>query len=129
MAYRKEKIEEFIRRFIAEMLVNDEIKDPRIGFATITGVSLAKDYSIAHVGVSVYGDAREMRKTLQGLRSATGYIQHRLGKELRIRVLPRVAFFLDSSVAEGVDMVSLIDRLNAETGTGDDDEDAVGIPE
>ncbi len=88
-----------------------EIKDPRIGFATVTGVELAKDYSTAKIGISVLGDPRDIRKTLEGLQSATAYIQHRVGKSLSIRVTPRISFFLDSSLVEGVNMVNLLNTL------------------
>ena len=69
MAYRKEKLEEQIKRIVSELLIR-EIKDPRIGFATITGVELSKDYSQAKIGVSVLGDPRDLRKTMEGLQSA-----------------------------------------------------------
>lgn len=110
MSYRKEKIEEMIRRIVAEMMLK-EIKDPRIGFASITGVELSSDKKHAKIGISVLGNARERQKTLDGLKSATGFIQHRLGKELRIRYTPAVHFFLDSSVAEGITMVSYLEGL------------------
>jgi ribosome-binding factor A len=111
MSYRREKLEEQIKRIVSELLVRGEIKDPRIGFATVTGVELAKDYSTAKIGVSVLGDPRDLRKTLEGLKSATPYIQHRVGKSLGIRVTPKISFFLDSSLVEGVNMVDLLNRL------------------
>ncbi len=100
MAYRREKLEEQIKRIVSELLIR-EIKDPRIGFATITGVELSKDYSQAKIGVSVLGDPRELRKTMEGLNSALPYIQHRTGKALGIRVIPKLSFFPDSSIADG----------------------------
>ncbi len=114
MAYRKEKLEEQIHRLVADLIIK-EIKDPRIGFATITGVTLSKDYSLARVGVSVMGGSRDLRKTIEGLNSATGFIQHRVGKALKIRTTPKIHFFLDSSVVEAVEMVNLL-----ETVAGDD---------
>ena len=107
MAYRKEKLEEQIRRIVSELLIRD-IKDPRIGFATITGVELSKDYAQAKIGISVLGDPRDLRKTLEGLQSALPYIQHRTGKALGIRVMPKISFFLDSSIVDGVNMVDLL---------------------
>ncbi len=111
MGYRREKLEEQIKRIVSELLVRGEIKDPRIGFATVTGVDLAKDYSAAKIGISVLGDPRDIRKTLEGLKSATPYIQHRVGKSLGIRVTPKLSFFLDSSLVEGVNMVDLLNKL------------------
>ena len=110
MHYRKERLEEQIKRIVSELLIR-EIKDPRIGFATITGVELAKDYSTAKIGISVLGDPRDMRKTLEGLKSATPYVQHRVGKSLGMRNTPKVSFFLDSSLADGVNMVNLLNTL------------------
>lgn len=117
--YKKERLEEQIRRLVSELLIKD-IKDPRIGFVTITGVEMSKDYSLARVGISILGTAREMRMSLEGLESARGYIQHRVGKSLKVRVIPRIEFYPDGSVAEGVDMVDLIDSVAPEDR---DDED------
>ncbi len=130
MSYRREKLEEQIKRIVSELLIR-EIKDPRIGFATVTGVELAKDYSTAKIGISVLGDPHDIRKTLEGLQSATPYIQHWVGKGLGIRVTPRITFFLDSSLAEASNMVNLLNRLeesekkdeeHREPGAGRDDE-------
>ncbi len=110
MSYRREKLEEQIHRIVSDLLIR-EIKDPRIGFATVTGVELAGDYSTAKIGISVLGDPRAMRKTLEGLKSATPYVQHRVGKSLGIRVTPKISFFLDSSLVEGVNMVDLLNKL------------------
>ncbi|PKL41358.1 MAG: ribosome-binding factor A [Spirochaetae bacterium HGW-Spirochaetae-1] len=121
MAYRKDKLEEMIRRLISELIIR-ELKDPRIGFTTITKVELNKDYSDAKVGVSVLGTPREIRKTLEGLRSASGFIQHYIGKNMRLRHVPKINFTLDSSIAEGVRMVGLIDNLEYSAEDGDDEE-------
>jgi len=115
MAYRKEKIEELIKRIVSELLIK-EIKDPRIGFASITGVKLSSDKTLARIGVSVLGDPRDLRKTMEGIKSAQGYIQHRVGKELRMRIMPRIEFFMDSSVADAVEMVDLLNRLEKSEG-------------
>ncbi len=111
MAYRKEKLEKQIIRLISEVIIK-EINDPRIGFASITEVNLNKDCSIAHVGISVIGDPKDRRKALDGLNSARGYIQRFVGKNLRIRNVPKIKFELDSSVADGVRMVDLLENLD-----------------
>ena len=125
MAYRKEKLEELIRRVVSELIMKD-IKDPRIGFVTITGVDLSKDFSVAKIGISIIGTPRDLRKTLEGLNSAIGYIQHKVGKSIRIKSIPRIEFFLDASVSQGVEMVNLIDSLN-EDNDSDEKTDVVGI--
>ncbi|MBN1497495.1 MAG: 30S ribosome-binding factor RbfA [Spirochaetes bacterium] len=125
MSYRKEKLEEQIRRIVSELLIR-EIKDPRIGFATITGVELARDYTTARIGVSVLGEPRDLRKTLEGIQSATPFIQHRLGKSLGIRVTPRISFYLDSSIAEGTRMVNLLNNLEEAERAGERTDDVDG---
>ena len=121
MSHRKDKLEELIRRIVSEMIIT-EIKDPRIGFVTVTSVELNRDFSEVVIGVSVLGTPREMRKSIEGLRSATGFIQHRLSKEVHIRHVPHVKIVLDGSVAEGVRMVELIDSL--ETSKDDPEEES-----
>lgn len=110
MKYRKDRLEELIKRIVSEIIYR-ELKDPRIGFITITGVELNKDYSEAKIGVSILGSSTDVRKSMEGIRSSSGYVQKLLGKELKIRNLPRVYFYLDKSVEEGVDMVNMINNL------------------
>ena len=120
MAYRKEKIEEQMRRLISELMIK-EIKDPRIGFASITEVNLNKDFTWAKVGISVLGNPREIRKTLEGLNSAKNFIQSKLGKLMRLRHTPKIEFFLDSTIAESVEMINLLNKLEEEESEEDDD--------
>ena len=112
--YRREKIEGLIREVVAEALLR-EIKDPRIGFATITEVKLNKDSSVADVGVSIIGDEKEKKKTMMGINSASGYIQHIVSKEVRMRHIPRLNFFLDTSIEEGVKLVGLINGIEPDS--------------
>jgi ribosome-binding factor A len=118
-SYRKEKLEEVIRRIVGEALIK-EIKDPRIGFATVTYVKLSKDYAAADIGISVIGEEKDKKKTMAGIDSASGYIQHLVGKDLSLRITPRLKFHLDETIEEAVKMVGLIDTL--EKGTGDKDD-------
>lgn len=111
MAYRKEKLEELIKRKTADFILK-EIKDPRVGFVSVTKVELSSDFSLAKVSVSVLGEPKDIRKSFEGLNSAAGYIQHYLGKEISIRHVPKIEFHLDSSISEGVRMVDLINNLN-----------------
>jgi len=110
MKYRKDRLEELIKRIVSEIILR-ELKDPRIGFTTITGVELNRDLSEAKIGVSILGSSTEVRKSMEGIRSSSGYVQKLLGKELKIRNVPRVYFFLDKSVEEGVDLVNRIEKL------------------
>jgi ribosome-binding factor A len=110
MKYRKDRLEELIKRIVSDIIFR-ELKDPRIGFITVTGVDLNKDYSEARIGVSILGNPTEVRKSMEGIRSSSGYVQKLLGKELKIRNIPGVYFYLDKSIEEGVDMVNKINNL------------------
>ena len=111
MSHRKLKLEEQIRRIVADLIIK-EIKDPRIGFVTITKAELNKDMTHAKIGISVLGNPHDIRKSLEGLRSSEGFIQAKLGKALQIRMTPHIRFVLDSSVVDAVEMVGLIESVN-----------------
>ena len=120
MAYRKEKLEKQIMRIVSDLILK-EIKDHRIGYVTVTQVGLNRDFSEARVGISVLGDAKEMRNSIDGINSAKGFIQFKLGKSLRIRHIPKLEFYPDSSVADGVKMVDLLEKLSADADSTDSD--------
>ncbi len=124
MKYRKDRLEELIKRIVSEIIMRD-LKDPRIGFITITGVELNKDYSEARIGVSILGSSTDVRKSMEGIRSSSGFVQKLMGKELKIRNLPRVYFYLDKSVEEGVDMVNKINNLPGVVDSKDDEDASV----
>lgn len=119
--YRKQKIEEEIKRIIGDALLK-EIKDPRIGFATVSSVSLNRDYTVADVGISIIGDESDKKKSMKGLISAENYIQFVIGKNMRLRNTPKVKFHLDTSIEEGVNMVAKLERL-AKDEVADDEEE------
>lgn len=114
MSFRKQKLETQIKKLVGTLIVT-EIKDPRIGFVTVTNVELSKDYAYADVYVSVLGDDNDKKKTLLGLQSARGFIQYRVGKALSIRTIPEIRFHLDTSIEKGVDMVNLLEKLEKES--------------
>lgn len=114
MSFRKQKLETQIKKLVGTLIVT-EIKDPRIGFVTVTNVELSKDYAYADVYVSVLGDDNDKKKTLAGLQSARGFIQYRVGKALSIRTIPEIRFHLDTSIEKGVDMVNLLEKLEKES--------------
>ena len=122
MKHRKDRLEELIKRIVSEIIFR-ELKDPRIGFVTVTGVELSKDLAEAKIGISILGSSTEVRKSMEGIRSSSGYVQKLLGKELKIRNVPRVHFFLDKSVEEGVELVNRIETLAGVKKTSDEEED------
>ena len=88
-----------------------ELKDPRIGFVTVTGVDTSPDLRHARVYVSVLGAEKKREQSLVGLEAAHGVLQRRLASELRMKRTPQLAFEYDPAVERGVRMTQLIDEL------------------
>ena len=103
------RVNEAVREVVSEGLT--ELKDPRIGFVTVTGVETSPDLRHARVFVSVLGSAAKRAKTLDGLAAAHGVLQARLARELRMKRTPQLAFEYDPTVERGVRMTQLIDEL------------------
>jgi ribosome-binding factor A len=103
------RVNEAIRETLAEAV--GELKDPRIGFVTITAVKTSSDLRQARVYVSVLGNLRKRENTLAGLASAHGVLQAKLASELRMKRTPQLAFEYDPTVERGVRMSQLIDEL------------------
>lgn len=103
------KINELLREVLSEGLL--DLKDPRIGFVTITGVRTSTDLRQAIVFVSVLGSERKREKSLVGLQAAHGVLQARIAHEIRMKRTPTLTFEYDTSVEEGVRMSKLIDDL------------------
>ncbi len=87
------------------------LKDPRIGFVTVTGVQTTTDLSQATVYVSVLGSETEQERTLQGLQSAHGVLQTQVARELGTRRTPVLTFAYDPAIERGVRLTKLIDEL------------------
>ena len=98
-----------VREVLAEAV--GELRDPRIGFVTVTGVETSADLRHARVFVSVLGSETKREKTLEGLDAAHGVLQARIAQELRLKRTPQLAFEYDPSVERGVRMSHLIDEL------------------
>ena len=88
------------------------LKDPRIGFVTVTGVRTTKDLSLATVYVSVLGSEKEQARTLDGLRSAHGVLQAQVARELGTRRTPVLTFEYDPAIERGVRLTKIIDELS-----------------
>jgi ribosome-binding factor A len=102
-----------IRGEIARMITED-LRDPRIGFATVTRVELSADLQHARVWVSVLGDERAQRAAIEGLKSATGYVRHQVSYRLRLRRAPEVVFALDHGPEESLRLERLFEDLHHE---------------
>ncbi len=103
------RVNEAVRQVLSEALL--ELKDPRIGFVTVTGVVTSTDLRHARIFVSVFGNERKQRQSMAGLDAAHGVLQLRLSRELRLKRTPQLEFVYDRSVEEGVRMSALIDEL------------------
>ena len=109
---RQEQLGEVIAEELSD-LIRTRMKDPRIGFASITGVELSADLRHAKVFVSVLGTPEEQRATLQGLEHAAGFLRHELAQRLNIRYTPEILFKLDESIARGTRILQLIHEMEA----------------
>jgi ribosome-binding factor A len=113
---RMRRVNESVRQVLSEAV--GELKDPRIGFVTVTGVQTSSDLRHAKVFVSVLGSARKREQSLAGLSAAHGVLQGRLARELRMKRTPTLAFEYDPSVEQGVRMSQLIDELAPDDNAG-----------
>ena len=107
---RTRRIAEEIRKIVSTMLING-IKDPRINsLVSVTDVEVTSDLSYAYVYVSILGGDEE--STLEGLKSACGYIRREVGKSIKIRHTPEIIFKIDDSLLKGMYMDELIKKVN-----------------
>src|SRR5436190_24212995 len=109
MTDRMRRVNEAVRQVLSEAV--GELKDPRIGFVTVTGVTASSDLRHARVYVSVLGAEKKREESVAGLAAAHGVLQRRLARELRMKRTPQLAFEYDSAVERGVRMTQVIDEL------------------
>jgi ribosome-binding factor A len=102
-------VNEVVRKVLSDAVPS--LKDPRIGFVTVTGVRTTKDLSQATVFVSVLGSEQEQARTLEGLQSAHGVLQAQLARELGTRRTPVLTFEYDPAIERGVRLTKMIDEL------------------
>ena len=119
MSERTRRVNEAIRQVLSDAVPT--LKDPRIGFVTVTGVRVTTDLKQATVWVSVFGSSDDRERTLEGLQAAHGVLQSYVARELGLRRTPVLTFEYDPSVERGVRLTQMIDELAPEH-TSDDDE-------
>jgi ribosome-binding factor A len=107
---RLERVEHEIVRELSELLLK-ELKDPRVGFVTITGCKVSPDLRSARVFASPMGDGRAITQTMRGLASAAGFLSVELGKRLGMRRTPTLTFVRDESIERGVRLSTMIDEV------------------
>jgi len=118
MTHRPEKVEQFIKEEVSEILQR-EVKDPRIGFVSVTDVEVSADLRHAHVYVSVLGDRDAKAATMAGLLSALGYIRRALGQRLQMRYTPDITFRLDESIERGSRVMKLLGEVAKDVPHGE----------
>ena len=110
---RTGRVAEQIQRELAE-LVQMEVKDPRVGLVTLTGVEVTQDYAHAKVYFTTLGSAEQAPQAQIGLQHAAGFLRSQLAHRMKLRVMPQLHFIYDSSVERGVRLSQLIDEAVAE---------------
>jgi ribosome-binding factor A len=116
------RVDEAVKQVLSEAIPT--LKDPRIGFVTVTGVDTTSDLAEATVWVSVLGNEKQRAATMAALEHAVGALQRTLGTQVRLRRTPKLRFAYDPAIERGVRMTRLIDDL-----TPNDATDAVLIDE
>ena len=122
MENRQRRLGELLKHEISELLLR-QIKDPRIGFVSITSVDLTADLRHAKVFVSVMGSESERKSSIAGLRSASGFIKRELGRRLRLKYMPQITIIYDNSIERGSQISALIDSVvqNSKIRPSDDE--------
>lgn len=106
---RSRRVAEQIQRELA-VLIQQELKDPRLGMITISAVEVSKDMSNAKVFVTVFNEEQDRNNTLEALQHAAGFLQHELGRLMSLRIIPKLRFVYDESVVRGAELSALIDK-------------------
>lgn len=115
---RIEKLQELIKQETGKMLLND-IKDPRIGFVTVTDVEMTGDLREAKIFVSIMGGTEQVKSSLEGLNSALGFVRREIGKRIRLRFTPEISFALDTSLDYGDHIQKLLLQVEGDLDHAD----------
>jgi len=105
------RVDEAVRQVIGDAVAGD-LKDPRVGFVTVTDVKTSADLRHARVYVSVLGDSEQRQASLEGLRSAHGFLQGRVAAELRLKRTPTLEFSYDDTTDRALRVDALIDEID-----------------
>ena len=108
---RTDRLGHEIRVILAELMAR-QVKDPRIGFATVTRVEMTADLHHARVYVSVLGSQEEQESSMEGLSSAAGFLRHEIGHRLAMRRVPELGFILDHGVEAGEKIEMLLQKIH-----------------
>ncbi|MCM3178201.1 30S ribosome-binding factor RbfA [Cytobacillus horneckiae] len=121
MSLRSNRVGEQMKKELGE-IIGRKIKDPRIGFVTVTDVQVTGDLQQATVFISVLGDVEQRENTLRGLAKAKGFIRSEIGQRIRLRKTPEILFEFDESIDYGNRIESLLHQIQDEEQSKDKDE-------
>ena len=107
---RVEKLQELMKQEVSQMILR-ELKDPRIGFVTVTQVEVTGDLREAKIYVSIMGNEQQVKDSWQGLQSALGFIRREIGKRIRLRFTPEISFALDKSLDYSAHIQELLQKI------------------
>ncbi len=119
--FRRNRLAEEIKKELSSIIQND-LKDPRIGFTSIMSVDVSKDMSVAKIYVSHLGTKEECEASMAGLKSAAGFMRKQLAGRLATRIVPELVFLADDSIAYGMKISKLIDEQMKNINLGATDE-------
>ena len=121
MTRRTERLGEEIREEVARIIPT--LKDPRIGFVTVTRTEITPDLRTVRIHVGVLGDAAQRARTLQGLGQAAGFVRRELGRRLQVRHTPELSFHYDEGLDATDRVARLLDEVRSGPGEGGEDGD------
>ena len=124
-SWRPESVGKFIQRTLGE-LIQSRVKDPRLGFVTITGCRVSKDLKVARVYVSVMGSDQDRDASMEPLNRAGAFLRRELAGQLRMRHTPELIFDYDDSVERGARISKLLDKIKDSEETGHGAGDSAG---
>jgi ribosome-binding factor A len=111
---RTQRLNDLLREELGQLLLH-QVRDPRLsGVITVTSVEVASDLSLARVFISTLGGQEEKAEAMKGITSASGFLRRELAHRLSLRRMPRLEFYRDDSIEEGVETLSLINRVRGE---------------
>jgi len=104
-------------------MLQRDLKDPRLGFATVTDVRVSGDLQHVQVYVSILGDDLSRRQTMEALESARGYVRSEIGRRVQLRLTPEITFAYDDSIERGARLLRLISEVRSEEAAARRDEE------
>lgn len=122
MGHRVNRVGEQMKKELGD-IISRKIKDPRVGFVTVTDVEVTGDLQQAKVYISVLGDEQQKEDTLKGLAKAKGFIRTEIGQRIRLRKTPELIFEFDETMAYGNRINSLIHELQREEQSGEEEQE------